>query len=75
MHGEAFYRLGVLGVKVLILLGALFPSSVAPVSLQGFGVTELMFCLVLHPSHHLGFSDPICKGPNIPSENLKIRAK
>jgi hypothetical protein len=34
-HGEAFYGLGVQGVKVLILLGALFPS-VAPASQQGF---------------------------------------
>jgi hypothetical protein len=41
-HGEAFYRLGVQGVKVLILLGALFPPSVAPASQQGFGVKELM---------------------------------
>jgi hypothetical protein len=39
---EAFYRLGVQGVEVLILLGALFPPSVAPVSQQGFGVMELM---------------------------------
>jgi hypothetical protein len=39
--GEAFYGLGVQGVEVLILLGALFLPSVAPVSQQGFGVTEL----------------------------------
>jgi hypothetical protein len=30
--GEAFHRLGVQGVEVLILLGALFPPSVAPAS-------------------------------------------
>jgi hypothetical protein len=35
-HGETFHRLGVQGVKVLILLGALFPPSVAPVSQQYF---------------------------------------
>jgi hypothetical protein len=35
-HGEALYRLGVHGVKVLILLGALFLPSVAPVSQQEF---------------------------------------
>jgi hypothetical protein len=35
-HGEAFYGLGVQGVKVLILLGVLFLPSVAPVSQQGF---------------------------------------
>jgi hypothetical protein len=40
-HGEAFQKLGVQGVKVLILLSALFPSSVAPVFQLGFGVTEL----------------------------------
>jgi hypothetical protein len=34
--GEAFYGLGVQGVEVLILLGALFLSSVAPASQQGF---------------------------------------
>jgi hypothetical protein len=34
-HGEVFYELGVHAVKVLILLGALFPS-VAPASQQGF---------------------------------------
>jgi hypothetical protein len=35
-RGEAFYRLGVQGVEVLILLGALFLPSVAPASQQGF---------------------------------------
>jgi hypothetical protein len=40
--GEAFYRLGVQGVEVLILVGALFLPSVAPASQKGFGVTELM---------------------------------
>jgi hypothetical protein len=35
-HVEAFHELGVQGVKVLILLGALFPLSVAPVSQQYF---------------------------------------
>jgi hypothetical protein len=39
--GEAFYRLVVQGVEVLILLGVLFLPSVAPTSQQGFGVTEL----------------------------------
>jgi hypothetical protein len=37
--GEALYQLGVQGVKVLILLGALFPPSVAPVFLQDFWFT------------------------------------
>jgi hypothetical protein len=41
-HGEVFYRLGVQGVKVLILLGALFLPNVAPVFQQDFGVWELM---------------------------------
>jgi hypothetical protein len=40
-HGEAFYRLGVQGVKVFILFDDLFPPSVAPASQQGFGVKEL----------------------------------
>jgi hypothetical protein len=40
-HGEAFYGLGAQGVEVLILLGALFLPSVAPVSQQGFCFTEL----------------------------------
>jgi hypothetical protein len=35
-HGEALYGLGVEGVKVLILLGALFLPRVAPVSQQDF---------------------------------------
>jgi hypothetical protein len=34
--GEAFYWLGVQGVEVLILLGALFLPSVAPSSQQSF---------------------------------------
>jgi hypothetical protein len=34
--GEAFYGLGLQDVEVLIVLGALFPPSVAPVSQQGF---------------------------------------
>jgi hypothetical protein len=42
MLGEAFNGLGVQGVKVLILVGVLFPPSVAPASQQGFGVMELM---------------------------------
>jgi hypothetical protein len=33
-HGEALYELGVQGVKVLILFGALFPPNVAPGSQQ-----------------------------------------
>jgi hypothetical protein len=40
--GKAFYRLGVQGVEVLILLGTLFPPSVAPAPQKGFGITELM---------------------------------
>jgi hypothetical protein len=35
-HGEAFYRLGVQGVEVLILLGALFLPSMAVASQQNF---------------------------------------
>jgi hypothetical protein len=35
-HGEALYGLGVQGVKVLILLGAVFLPSVAPVSQHDF---------------------------------------
>jgi hypothetical protein len=38
--GEAFLRLWVQGVEVLILVGALFPSSVAPASQQGFGIIQ-----------------------------------
>jgi hypothetical protein len=34
--GEAFYGLGVQGVEVLILLGALFLPSVTPASQQDF---------------------------------------
>jgi hypothetical protein len=40
--GDAFCRLGVQDVEVLILLAASFPPSVAPVSQQSFGVSELM---------------------------------
>jgi hypothetical protein len=40
-HGEAFHGLGVQGVKILILTGALFPPNVVPASQQDFGVTEL----------------------------------
>jgi hypothetical protein len=39
--GEVFYRLGVWSVEVLILFGALFLPSVAPVFQQDFVVTEL----------------------------------
>jgi hypothetical protein len=35
-RGEAFYWQGIQGIDVLILLGALFPPSVAPISQQGF---------------------------------------
>jgi hypothetical protein len=35
-HGEALHGLGVQGVKVLILLGALFLRSVAPAFQQDF---------------------------------------
>jgi hypothetical protein len=41
-HGEAFHRLGVLDVEVLILLASLFLPSVAPVFQLCFGVSELM---------------------------------
>jgi hypothetical protein len=34
--GEAFYKLSVPGVEVLILLGELFTPSVAPMSQQDF---------------------------------------
>jgi hypothetical protein len=40
--GEAFYRLGIQSVEVLIFLGALFTPNVAPASQEGFGVMELM---------------------------------
>jgi hypothetical protein len=39
--GEILYGLGVQGVKVLILLGAFFQPSMAPVSQQDFLFTEL----------------------------------
>jgi hypothetical protein len=35
-HREAFYGLGVQGVEVLMLFGALLLPSVAPVSQQNF---------------------------------------
>jgi hypothetical protein len=35
-HGEALYGLGVQGVEVLILLGALFLPRVSPASQQDF---------------------------------------
>jgi hypothetical protein len=41
--GEVFHGLGVQGVKVLILLGALFPPSMVPVSQQGFGAHTFCF--------------------------------
>jgi hypothetical protein len=41
LYGEALYRLRVQGVKVLVLLGALFPPSVALVCLQDFWLMEL----------------------------------
>jgi hypothetical protein len=43
------------GTKGLILVGALFLPSVAPVSQGGFGVMGLGY-LFPYPSHHLGFS-------------------
>jgi hypothetical protein len=47
-HEEAFNRLGVQGVEVLILLGALFLSSVAPVSQQYFSFqSTLLFYFFL----------------------------
>jgi hypothetical protein len=54
-HGETFYGLEFQGVEVLILLGALFPPSVAPTSQQGFGVTQLTLSGSA-PHHHLGSS-------------------
>jgi hypothetical protein len=36
--------LGTQGIKVLVLLGALFLPSVASASQQGSGVTELTLC-------------------------------
>jgi hypothetical protein len=41
-HVEVSYGPGVQDIKILILVGSLFPPSVAPASQQGFGVTELM---------------------------------
>jgi hypothetical protein len=38
----AFHGLEVQGIGILVLIGALFPPSVAPGSQEGFGVTELM---------------------------------
>jgi hypothetical protein len=43
-HGEAFYRLGIQGVEVFILLGALFLPSVVPVSQQDFWFTKFTLC-------------------------------
>jgi hypothetical protein len=50
-HGETFH--GVQGVEVLILLAALFPPFVAPVS-QWVLESWSSCCLLLCPSHHLG---------------------
>jgi hypothetical protein len=55
-HGEAFYRLGVQGVKVFILFGASFLPCVAPVSQQGFDSWS-SWCLLLYPVGHL---DSLC---------------
>jgi hypothetical protein len=52
-HVEALYGLGVQGVKVLILFGALFPPIVGLVSQQCFWFMELTLS-VLYPSRHLG---------------------
>jgi hypothetical protein len=54
-HGEAFHRLGVQDVKVLILLVALFLPSVAPASQQGFGVSSSC-CLLLR---RVAILDPV----------------
>jgi hypothetical protein len=40
-HWEVFLWVGVQGIKVLILLAALFLQIVAPASQWGFGVLEL----------------------------------
>jgi hypothetical protein len=42
-YGEAFHGLGAQGVEVLILVGCLFPTSMAPVSQGNFEVMELTF--------------------------------
>jgi hypothetical protein len=46
---EAFHGLGVQGVKGSILVGVLFPQSVAPVSQQGYGVRAqgIYFCTIV----------------------------
>jgi hypothetical protein len=42
---RSFPWVGVQGAELLILIGALFPPSVAPASQHGFRITELMlFC-------------------------------
>jgi hypothetical protein len=51
------YKLGVQGVKVLILLGAFLLPSVAPVFQQIFDLRS-SHCLLLHSICHLG-SSPI----------------
>jgi hypothetical protein len=47
--GEAFHELEVQGVEGLILVGALFPPSMAPASQQGLGVgaQAVCFCTVV----------------------------
>jgi hypothetical protein len=42
--GDAFHGLGVHSVEDLILVGALFLPSVAPVCQRGFGVMEFRLC-------------------------------
>jgi hypothetical protein len=52
-HGEAFYELGVQGIEVLILLGALF-LQVWLQCLSKIFDSQSSHCLLLCPSHHLG---------------------
>jgi hypothetical protein len=40
-HGEAFCRLGIWGIRFLLLLGVFFLPSVAPASQQYFKFMEL----------------------------------
>jgi hypothetical protein len=66
-HGEAFHRLGVQGVKVLILLASLFPPSVAQ-HLSEVLKSQSLPCLLLCPSHHLG---SLCKNGLMVIEYLR----
>jgi hypothetical protein len=53
--GETLYRLGVQGVKVLILLGAFFlPSKILLQYSSKILDLQSSCCLILYSSHHLG---------------------